>query len=156
MLDHFNIVKALESLCPGAQWSMNGDTYEGIEWLDQTQTKPTIEEINEEIEQLTIEFNRKQYQRDRAVNYPNVKEQLDMIWHAINQDKLDKTSDFYLTLKSVKDTYPKIIIPPQPYLSWVLNTETWQWQPPPPMPEDGNNYQWDEDTQTWIMEIIDN
>jgi hypothetical protein len=143
--------QALLSLRPGAEWTLNGDTYEGLVWLDTVQQKPTLEEINEEIERLTIEFNSKQYQRDRAVNYPNVKEQLDMIWHAINQDKLDKTSDFYLALKSVKDTHPKIIIPTQPYPSWVLNTNTWLWEPPTPMPDDGNNYHWDEDTQNWTL-----
>jgi hypothetical protein len=41
-------------------------------------------------------------------------------------------------------------IPPQPYSSWILDTETCQWQPPTPMPLDGNIYQWDEDTEAWI------
>jgi hypothetical protein len=54
------------------------------------------------------------------------------------------------------DTELDAFIPPQPYSSWVLVTETCQWEPPTPMPDDGNNYHWDEDTQTWIMEIIDN
>jgi hypothetical protein len=41
-------------------------------------------------------------------------------------------------------------IPPQPYASWILDTETCQWQSPIPMPQDGNIYQWDEDTEAWI------
>ena len=41
-------------------------------------------------------------------------------------------------------------IPPQPYASWILDTETCQWEPPIPMPQDGNIYQWDEDTEAWI------
>lgn len=43
----------------------------------------------------------------RAKEYPPIKDQLDMIWHAIDEDKLDKTSDFYLRLKAVKDEFPK-------------------------------------------------
>jgi len=43
----------------------------------------------------------------RAKEYPSIKDQLDMIWHAIDEDKLDKTSDFYLRLKAVKDEFPK-------------------------------------------------
>ena len=43
----------------------------------------------------------------RAKEYPSIKEQLDMIWHAIDEDKLDRTSDFYLRLKAVKDEFPK-------------------------------------------------
>jgi hypothetical protein len=34
---------------PNEQWSLNGDTYEGLVWLDST-PKPTIEEIDEWIE----------------------------------------------------------------------------------------------------------
>lgn len=43
----------------------------------------------------------------RAKEYPAIKEQLDMIWHAIDEGKFDKTSEFYLRLKAVKDEYPK-------------------------------------------------
>ena len=46
-----------------------------------------------------------QYKDDRK--YPDVKEQLDMLWHAIDTDTLDKTSEFYTSLKSVKDSNPK-------------------------------------------------
>lgn len=47
------------------------------------------------------------YEKLRAREYPEIKEQLDMIWHAIDENKLDKTSDFYNALKAVKDKYPK-------------------------------------------------
>jgi hypothetical protein len=39
--------------------------------------------------------------------YPEVGEQLDQLWHAIDVGKLDKTSDFYINLKKVKDENPK-------------------------------------------------
>lgn len=42
-------------------------------------------------------------------------------------------------------------IPPQPYPSWQLNTETCLWDPPTLMPDDGQRYWWDEDTQSWIL-----
>jgi hypothetical protein len=48
-----------------------------------------------------------QYKFDRASAYPQLTDQLDMLWHAIDSGTLDKTSDFYTTLKQVKDTYPK-------------------------------------------------
>ena len=44
---------------------------------------------------------------ERAVEYPQVKDQLDMIYHAIDKNKLDKTSDFYKEIKKVKDALPK-------------------------------------------------
>ena len=43
----------------------------------------------------------------RELSYPGVKEQLDMLWHAIDSGSLDTSSEFYLKLKEVKDKYPK-------------------------------------------------
>lgn len=50
------------------------------------------------------------------------------------------------TYDSVLDAF----VPPKPYPSWLLNTETCQWQPPTPYPSDGNVYTWDEATQSWV------
>ena len=45
-------------------------------------------------------------------------------------------------------------IPPQPYPSWVLNGDTCLWQAPVPYPEDGQKYEWDEETISWkLIEI---
>lgn len=41
-------------------------------------------------------------------------------------------------------------IPPKPYPSWLLNTNTCQWQAPVPYPNDGKGYIWDEATQSWV------
>ena len=41
-------------------------------------------------------------------------------------------------------------IPEKPYPSWLLNTNTCQWQTPVPYPNDGNLYIWDEATQSWV------
>ncbi len=41
-------------------------------------------------------------------------------------------------------------IPPKPYPSWVLNTETCLWEPPVSRPDDGKAYEWDEATQSWV------
>ena len=38
-------------------------------------------------------------------------------------------------------------IPPQPYLSWVLNEDSCQWEPPTPYPDVDNKYVWDEESQ---------
>jgi hypothetical protein len=41
---------ALHSLRPGSEWVLRGDD---LEWLDQTQTKPTDTEIDAEVARLT-------------------------------------------------------------------------------------------------------
>lgn len=42
-------------------------------------------------------------------------------------------------------------IPPTPYPSWVLDTETGLWNAPVPMPApaEGKGYVWNESTQAW-------
>ena len=46
------IVSALEALKPKAQWTLAGDSYANLEWLDETQTKPTEDEVNAKIAEL--------------------------------------------------------------------------------------------------------
>ena len=46
------ISSALLELKPNAEWTLRGDTYDGLEWLDKNQTKPTEEEVNEKISEL--------------------------------------------------------------------------------------------------------
>ena len=48
----YDIPAALQSLKPGAQWTLRGDTYSGLEWLDSSQTKPTETEVNSKIAEL--------------------------------------------------------------------------------------------------------
>ena len=40
-------------------------------------------------------------------------------------------------------------VPPKPYASWVLNDAA-QWEAPVAMPDDGQMYSWDEDSQSWV------
>lgn len=47
------------------------------------------------------------YRKARLEAYPGVNEQLDMLWHAMDNDVLPKVEPFYSRLKAVKDAYPK-------------------------------------------------
>jgi hypothetical protein len=40
----------------------------------------------------------------------------------------------------------------QPYPSWILNEDIYLWEAPSVFPDDGNNYQWNEETLTWENE----
>ena len=51
------------------------------------------------------------------------------------------------TYDKTKDAF----IPPQPYPSWTLNEETCLWNSPVPYPDDGQIYNWNEETQTWNL-----
>ena len=41
-------------------------------------------------------------------------------------------------------------IPPKPFPSWLLNTNSYTWEAPVPCPDDGKIYVWDEATLSWV------
>ena len=47
-----SIVSALEALKPKSEWTLRGETYADLEWLDEIQTKPTEEEVNAKVSEL--------------------------------------------------------------------------------------------------------
>ena len=50
------------------------------------------------------------------------------------------------TYDSARDAF----ISPKPFPSWDLNEALCQWEAPVPYPTDGQQYVWDEATQTWV------
>jgi hypothetical protein len=49
------------------------------------------------------------------------------------------------TYDSSKDAF----ISAQPYSSWTLNDDTCRWEAPVVYPDDGELYEWNEDTTSW-------
>jgi hypothetical protein len=96
------IAKALTSLRPGAQWVLRGDTYEGLEWLDTEQTKPTEQELTEEATRLQAEWVATEYQRLRAPAYPAIGDQLDALFKAGVFP-----AEMAAKIQAVKDQFPK-------------------------------------------------
>lgn len=47
------------------------------------------------------------------------------------------------------DTEADVFVAPQPYPSWALDANH-DWQAPVPMPQDGNEWSWDEAAQEWV------
>jgi|TARA_R110002020_G_scaffold7399_2_gene31141 hypothetical protein len=71
--------------------------------------KPTEEEVNAGLQALidAWEAHHKPYRDARLAEYKPLWEQLEQIYDDIAADKLDKTGEFYLAQKTVKDKYPK-------------------------------------------------
>jgi hypothetical protein len=44
-------------------------------------------------------------------------------------------------------------IPVKPFNSWLLNTDTCQWETPIPKPNDGEKYDWNESTLSWDLYV---
>ena len=47
------------------------------------------------------------------------------------------------------DTTRDAFIAPQPYSSWALNESSYLWEAPTALPDDDNQYSWNEETQSW-------
>lgn len=93
---------ALVSLRPNAVWALNGDTYEGLDWKDKHQTKPTKEELDAEVARLQAEHERTEYQRQRATEYPPIGDQLDALWKGG-----EAAAEMLAKVQAVKNKYPK-------------------------------------------------
>jgi len=76
------------------------------EWLSD-QPQPSEAEIEQAHTEWQAEYDSNQYARDRATQYAPLADQLDMLWHAIDQGIDLKQSDFYTGNKAVKDAHPK-------------------------------------------------
>jgi len=109
MANEITNAQAIESLMPTADWTLLGDTE--LIWTDTEQTEPTQEEIDAERIRLQAVYDAQEYARSRATEYPEIKDQLDMLWHAIDTGDWTaakvKLTSFYTELKAVKDKYPK-------------------------------------------------
>jgi len=98
---------ALMSLMPNVRFSVEDNNFDKIEIQDAGVTAVSRQDIQNEMERLQAIEDAIEYQHNRREQYPEIGEQLDMLWHSIDSGSLDKTSDFYLSLKLVKDNNPK-------------------------------------------------
>lgn len=100
----FNIIDALNVIKPNCQYTIRGeDIYKNLEWNDSESEKPTEAEINAKITELQADYEANQYQRDRAVSYPSIQDQLDMqYWDSVNN-----TTTWKDAVAKVKSDNPK-------------------------------------------------
>ena len=72
-------------------------------------TSDEVNAITAEETKVKAEIATNGYKRDRARSYPEIGEQLDLLYHAIEADSDLKTklAGFYNAIKAVKDANPK-------------------------------------------------
>ena len=75
---------------------------------------------------------------------PETEEYIDQ--YATYRDLYVLIHSLYFHLANIRDINNR---GPQPYPAWVYNETTRQWEAPVPMPTDGQNYEWDVDTESW-------
>ena len=92
--------KAIKAINPSAQFSITNEDFSTIKWIDGTEP---ISQSDVEAKQaeLQADYDAKQYQRDRANEYPPIVDQLDYIYHnGVTKWKTDM-------ITPVKEKYPK-------------------------------------------------
>jgi hypothetical protein len=97
-----DILKSIKAINPNAQVSVNADDINQITWNNGT-TPILANEILAKQQELIAEYNSKQYQRDRAKEYPSIQEQLDLQYW----DKINNTNKWEEAINAVKTKYPK-------------------------------------------------
>jgi len=97
-MNNITLNTALQTLKPGAIWILRGDTYAGLDWKDEVQTKPTEQELTNEIARLEGLV----YQQQRTVEYPSVGDQLDALWKGGSA-----AEEMLAKVQAVKTKYPK-------------------------------------------------
>lgn len=76
--------KLLEKLnLPPNSYVSIGDTFESIVWTNKPEI--TKEFFDNKVAEIQSEYEANQYQRDRALAYPSIQDQLDMqYWDSVN------------------------------------------------------------------------
>lgn len=55
----------------------------------------------------------------------------------------------YAGIGYIYDHVNDVFYPPKPFDSWVMDENTWLWDPPVAYPNDEKRYMWDEPTRSW-------
>lgn len=86
---------------PDAQWTLNGDSYDGLTWLDES-SKPTKEELDSQWEAIQANIASNAYKAKRAAEYPPIGDQLDALWKGG-----EAAAQMLAKVQAVKSKFPK-------------------------------------------------
>ena len=102
-----DIIKSIKAIKEDAHVSVSNEDVNKITWHDSNPTSITNDQILAKQAELKTAYDNNKYQRDRAVAYKELKEQLDLLYHDMVADKGDKTGEWFKHIKAVKDANPK-------------------------------------------------
>ena len=102
------VIKAILKINPNAEVSVSENDINSIVWENGTTPIPKAD-IEVKINEIANETEQSKYAEQRRNAYPEIGDQLDMLWHSIDQDPQLKSKyfDFYEAIKAVKVKYPK-------------------------------------------------
>ena len=102
------VIDAILKINPSAEVSVSGNDINTIVWENGTTPIPKAD-IEAKMNEMANEPEQSNYAQQRRNAYPEIGDQLDMLWHSIDQDPQLKSKyfDFYEAIKAVKVKYPK-------------------------------------------------
>ena len=104
------ILEAILKINPNAVANVKGNDINTceIEWLEGTTPIPKAD-IEAKMNEMANEPEQSAYAEQRRNAYPPIGDQLDMLWHSIDQNPelKQKYFNFYEAIKQVKVKYPK-------------------------------------------------
>lgn len=96
---------AINTLRPGARWEIYDQTF--VTWEDdEGRDPPAWKEIEAEMIREVKIYNYYLYERNREKAYPDVKDQLDMIYHDLKSGNLNNGT-WIAAIDAVKENNPK-------------------------------------------------
>ncbi len=93
------VIEAIKKINSNANVVVGNNNIDEITWINGTTPIPKAD-IEAKMAELQTEYDNNKYQRDRAAEYPNIKDQLDDIYH-------NGIEGWKATIKLTKDKYPK-------------------------------------------------
>ena len=98
---------AIQYLRPGCKYDLSAENgiYSFLEWQHDSKP-PTKEEIQAELLREVGVYEYYVYERNREKQYPDLKEQLDMLYHDIMEDNLNN-GKWIQTITAIKESNPK-------------------------------------------------
>ena len=102
------IIDAILKINPNAEASVSGNDINQITWENGTTPIPKAD-IEAKMNEMANEPEQSKYAEQRRSAYHEIGDQLDMLWHSIDQDPQLKSKyfDFYEAIKAVKVKYTK-------------------------------------------------
>ena len=101
------ISRAIASLYPTAEYSIENENYESLRWFaNQPNPVPTVEQLEEEVLRLEEQDIRNNYQKLRRPEYPPLSDLADALYWQAQGDQ-SKMTAYLAAVDAVKAKYPK-------------------------------------------------
>lgn len=103
-------VEAIQSLAMPCEFAFDGATLAGLRWI--AGSRPTDEQIEQELVRLRQAYDAAEYQRLRAAEYPSLDALLVALWESTIEGRPATAADLQTIREAIKQKYPKPQVTP--------------------------------------------